>query len=513
MATNKLNWHYFSSSLEMPKPTYSSYSLSCWIFLRLLGVAYGAAFFSMSGQILGLIGENGIVPAERFLELLQAQLGPERFGVIPTLFWLNCSDGFLQLLCIAGGVLALLVVLGIYTGPALALLWLFYLSIVNVGQEFLSFQWDILLLETGFLAIFLAPWQALEPPWQMARFKAASPAPSMIVIWLLRWLLFRLMFESGMVKLASGDPTWASLTALNYHYFTQPLPTTLAWYAQQLPEWFQKLSVGGVFFIELLMPFLIFTPRLLRHLGAAALIFLQVLIASTGNYAFFNLLTVALCFLLLDDQLLSKLLPQFLVARICADCQPRWPLARRAISIAVAVFIGLLSIGNFGNRSLTPMFLQVFLEPTERYYFFNSYGLFAVMTTTRMEIEVEGSNDQKVWQAYEFKYKPGDLHTAPVLVAPHQPRLDWQMWFAALSDWRSTPWFPNFISRLLQGSPDVLRLLKTNPFPLAPPKYIRAELYSYTFTDPAEKSKTGNWWQRRYAGEYMPMISLRSKRE
>ncbi|PWT96924.1 MAG: membrane protein, partial [Candidatus Melainabacteria bacterium] len=349
----------------------------------------------MSSQVIGLIGENGILPAGRFLQLLQAQLGPERFALIPTVFWLNSSDGFLQFLCLAGGILALLVVLGIYTGPALALLWLLYLSIVNVGQDFLSFQWDILLLEAGFLAIFLAPWQALEPPWQIGRFKTANPAPSIIVIWLLRWLLFRLMFESGMVKLASGDPTWASLTALYYHYFTQPLPTPAAWYAQQLPEWFQRLSVGGVFFIELVMPFLIFTPRLLRHFGAAAILFLQALIAITGNYAFFNLLTVSLCFLLLDDQLLSKLCPQFLVARICADCQPRWPMARRVVSIAVALFIGLLSVCNFGNRVSMPTFLQVFLEPIERYYFFNSYGLFAVMTTTRMEIEVEGSNDKK----------------------------------------------------------------------------------------------------------------------
>lgn len=497
----------------MPKPTYSSYSLSCWIFLRLLGVAYAAAFFSMSSQVLGLIGEHGILPAERFLQLLQAQLGPERFALIPSLFWLNSSDWFLQFVCFAGSILALLVVLGVYTGPALALLWLLYLSIVNVGQDFLTFQWDILLLEAGFLAIFLAPWQALEPPWQFGRFKAASPTPSIIVIWLLRWLLFRLMFESGWCKLASGDPTWANLTALNYHYFTQPLPTPLAWYAQQLPEWFQKLSVGGVFFIELLLPFLIFTPRLLRHFGAIGMIFLQLLIAATGNYAFFNLLTIALCFLLLDDQLLSRLIPQFLVGKICADCQPRWPMARRTVSIVLASFIALLSVGNFGNRASMPMFLQVFLQPTEQYYFLNSYGLFAVMTTTRMEIEVEGSNDQKEWQAYEFKYKPGNLSKSLALVAPHQPRLDWQLWFAALSDWRNTRWFPSFVSRLLEGSPDVLALLKTNPFPMAPPKYIRAELYSYTFTDPSEKSQTGNWWQRHYAGEYLPIISLRDKRE
>jgi len=240
---------------------------------------------------------------------------------------------------------------------------------------------------------------------------------------------------------------------------------------------------------------------------------LQLLIAITGNYAFFNLLTIALCFLLVDDQLLSRLLPGFLVARICAACQPRWPTIRRATSIVVASLIGLLSISHFFHRVPMPTFIQGLLEPTERYYLFNSYGLFAVMTTSRLEIEVEGSNDQKEWHAYEFKYKPGDLNDAPCIVAPHQPRLDWQMWFAALSDWRSTPWFPNFMTRLLQGSPPVLVLLKSNPFPMTPPKYIRAQLYSYTFTDPSEKAKTGNWWHRQYAGEYFPTISLNDLRQ
>ena len=493
----------------MPRSLYQSYNVICWLFLRLIGVAYAAAFFSLSVQIVGLIGHEGILPADRFMETVSTQLGADGIVLVPTFCWLNCSDAFLQFLCIAGGVAALLAVPGVCTGPALLVCWLLYLSLINVGQDFLSFQWDILLLETGFLAIFLAPWQLLEPPWQIGRAKAANPEPSLILIWLMRWLLFRLMLESGMVKLASGDRTWATLIALNYHYFTQPLPTPLAWYTQQLPEWFQKLSVGGTFFIELIVPFLIFTPRFLRLFAAGAIVFLQVLIALTGNYAFFNLLTIALALLLLDDQIISRFLPRTLVERVSSTCQPRWPALHKGIAIAVAVFIGFLSICGFAHRVPLPSPVQGFLAVIERYYFLNTYGLFAVMTTSRQEIQIEGSNDQKEWRVYEFKYKPGDLHSPPCIVAPGQPRLDWQMWFAAFSDWRSTPWFPNFMTRLLEGSPSVLGLLKTNPFPDGPPKYVRAQLYTYTFTDPQEKNQTGNWWHREYAGDYFPIVSAR----
>jgi lipase maturation factor 1 len=475
-----------------------------------MGLAYVAAFFSLSGQIIGLIGHHGILPADTFLESIKSGPGAASFATLPTAFWLNCSDGFLQSLCIAGGISALLAVLGIYTGPGLLLSWFFYLSIVNVGQDFLSFQWDILLLETGFLAIFLAPWQAFEPPWQFGRFKAASPEPSLVIIWLMRWLLFRLIFESGMVKLASGDKTWANLTALNYHYYTQPLPTPLAWYAQQLPEWFQKFSVGSVFFIELIVPFLIFTPRTLRRFAGFAIILLQVLIALTGNYAFFNLLTIALCLLLLDDQAIARFLFGPLVERISAVRQPRWPTLQKGICLVVAVFIGFLSVGNLLYRARLPFLVQSLLEPTERYYFLNGYGLFAVMTTSRLEIEVQGSADGKEWRVYKFKYKPEDVQTAPPIVAPHQPRLDWQMWFAALSDWRTTSWFPNLMTRLLQGEPSVLNLLESNPFPDGPPTYVRADLYRYTFTNFQEKAKTGDWWHRQYAGEYFPVASLRA---
>jgi hypothetical protein len=539
------------------------------VFLRLLGIVYALAFWSLSSQILGLIGKDGILPANGFLNLLAQHLGLERYWLFPTLAWINASNPSLQLICYCGIVLALFVVLDFLTGPALLLLWISYLSLVTIGQDFLSFQWDILLLETGFLAIFLAHWRSCEFPWRRTN---VSGAPSPIVIWLFRWLLFRLMLESGFVKLASGDPAWASLTALNYHYFTQPLPTPIAWYAAQLPDWFQKLSVLAVFFIELILPFLIFAQRRYRILAAFAFIAFQLLISLTGNYAFFNLLTISLCVLLLDDAIIKnilsssfRLLPLNLrssdfIARICTaltiapsdspqaapsssqepspqrsprnsifaslsrhigpaeECNsvrdPQLPSGRssrkagRIIPIALAIFIGTLSIVNAVGRGNLPATVQLLLEPVEHFYYVNGYGLFAVMTTSRMEIIVEGSNDGKEWHEYKFKYKPGALNVPPLWVAPHQPRLDWQMWFAALSDCRNNVWFLNFAFRLLQGSPDVLSLLAFNPFPSAPPHYIRAEFYQYKFTDFATRAKTGNYWQREYVGHYLPPITF-----
>ncbi|MGH9469702.1 MAG: lipase maturation factor family protein, partial [Terriglobia bacterium] len=264
-----------------------------WIFLRLLGIAYLAAFASLWPQIAGLAGVHGILPAQTFLASVAHSMGPERYCLLPTLAWLNASDGFLKFLAEGGAALSIALILGIAPGPVLVALWVFYLSLVTAGQDFMVFQWDILLLEAGFLAIFIAPWSGLAGHWRTPGF-AARP-PSKVIVWLLRWLLFRLMFLSGCVKLLSGDPTWRNLTALEYHYHTQPLPTPLAWYAAQLPAWFQKCSVAGVFVIEIGVPFLIFAPRRIRFIGCAVLAAFQVLIALTGNYAFFNLLAITLC--------------------------------------------------------------------------------------------------------------------------------------------------------------------------------------------------------------------------
>ena len=478
----------------------TTFHLSRWLFLRGLGCIYLIAFLSLWVQIHGLVGSNGILPAGQYLEAVRQQIGTEGYYLVPTLFWLNTSDAFLHFLCAGGVVLSLVLIAGFVPTFALVSLWTFYLSLVTVGQVFLSFQWDVLLLEAGFLAICFAPLQLRDT------FTRASQ-PSTAFLWLLRWLLFRLMFASGFVKLAS-DEVWRNLTALNFHYETQPLPTWFGWYAHQLPEWFHKASTIGMFAAELVVPFLIFAPRHPRTVGCLGLIALQILIILTGNYCFFNLLTIVLCLLLIDDVMWKALLPKRFMPTIHAIEKP--PCQYRRIGIAVAaVLLFLLSSIRFGGQLFREAQLPdvAWIAPFRSV---NTYGLFADMTESRPEIIVEGSNDRITWKTYQFRWKPGDLTVPPKWVAPHQPRLDWQMWFAALQgSYRNTPWFLNFMGALLQGRPEVLQLLAENPFPESPPRYVRATLYDYRFTDLTTKRSEGTWWSREWKRIYCPAISLR----
>lgn len=484
----------------------STYYLARWFFLRALGLIYFAAFASLGVQVLGLMGQNGILPAADFLKAVQAQVpGAERYWLLPTLCWYDCSDAVLRFLCGGGAVLSLLLFLGLAPSPILFVLWAFYLSLSLVGRDFLSFQWDTLLLETGFLAIFLAP-----PRWLPGMSKETPPQKT--ALWLMRWLLFRLMLESGAVKLLSGDPAWRGLTALNFHYETQPLPIWVAWYAHQLPEWFQKASVAIMFVIELGAPFLIWLPRRPKILAFIALVFFQMLIALTGNYCFFNLLTAALCIFLLDDSFLRWVLPKMASRRLNPP-QPakKVPLHRRLAVAPLAALVLLITVPQLFGMLGRPLKLAPFLDNltglTAAFRTINTYGLFAVMTTRRLEISVEGSADGKDWKEYVFKWKPADVNRRPGLVAPHQPRLDWQMWFAALGTFRSNPWFINFLARLVEGSPEVLALLEKDPFPGAPPRYIRALGYEYHFTSLAEKRAGKGWWKRELKGLYCPVLT------
>lgn len=481
-----------------------AYVLTRWVFLRGLGAVYFCAFASLWPQVLGLIGSRGILPARDFLDAAAAQAGPERFRLVPTLFWLGAGDHALRGLCAAGMLLSLLLMFGVLPVPTLAGLWLLYLSLVSVGQDFLGFQWDTLLLETGFLAIFFAPLRVLP------RFASETP-PSRLALWLLRWLLFRLMCGSGVVKLASGDPTWHHLTAMAFHYETQPLPTPLAWLLHLLPLSLQKFSTLAVLVVELAAPFLLFAPRRLRLAGAGLLAGLQVLILSTGNFAFFNYLTIALCILLLDDAALRRLAPARLRRRLPQEPEawPAPPRARRWVLAPVAAVLLAVSVSQLAGGFGLPSPVQPLVAWQEPLHLVNPYGLFAVMTTSHPVISVEGSDDGKTWREYGFRYQPQDVTQAPRWVAPFQPRLDWQLWFAALGSADQSPWFRAFLVRLLQGSPDVLGLLRTNPFPHAPPRFVRATLYAYRFTDARTKRETGAWWQRRSLGLYFPPASLR----
>jgi lipase maturation factor 1 len=456
--------------------------------LRGLAIVYLIAFASLLPQVNGLIGSNGILPVSDYLETIDSEYGTSGYALFPGLVWFNSTDTFLHVMIWAGIALSIALFFRVLPLPAAIGLYILYLSVDTAGQIFYSFQWDALLLETGFAAVLLAPW-GFRP--------AYTEPPPRIAIWVFRFLIFRLMLESGAVKLFSGDPAWRSLTALNYHYWTQPLPTPPAWYLNNLPGFIQKVSVLAMFAVELIVPFLFLANRPLRRIAAGITIAFQLLIAFSGNYTFFNLLTIVLCFVpLLDDG-----------RRPAYQGWSRWvisPVSAVLIALGVLQFLTM-----FGIPPTLPGPVASVDFRAETFHIVNRYGLFAVMTTSRPEIIIEGSNDGENWKAYEFRYKPGDLNRPLPWVAPYQPRLDWQMWFAALSNYQNNPWFPQLLRRILEGSPDVLRLLAYNPFPDKPPRLVRATTYGYHFSDAAARRKTGAIWTRDPAGEYFPVVSLR----
>lgn len=497
-------------------PTRKSYFISTALFLRLLGSIYLVAFVSLWTQVIGLIGSAGIVPIASYLERAHVQLGSEAYWKLPTLLWLGANDSALHVWCALGSVLALYAIVFPFTAFLWLLLWGLYLSLVIGGQVFLSFQWDVLLLEVGLLTVLLVPLD-LRP-----RLRCSTPPPP-FVRWALWWLLCRFMLLSGLVKIASGDEVWRDLTALEFHYMTQPLPPWTAWFVHHLPPWLHRASTVIMFFVELIVPLLLFWPRRLRIIAAVLLISLQVVIIATGNYGFFNILTIALSLLLLDDGIFALVerwwrrrrgeglaASASVQANVC-----RWPLWLAALLLAALFLLSLpptlqtvmrtFGVSTQGLAELTAP-IETYTRPFRSV---NGYGLFADMTTERPEIIIEGSNDGQTWKPYGFKYKPGDLRRRPTFVAPHMPRLDWQMWFAALGDVRFNQWFVNLCVRLLEGNAVVLDLLETNPFPDAPPRHIRALLYDYDFSSLEERAETGNWWTRKLVRPYFGPISLR----
>ncbi len=463
-----------------------------WIFVRLLAAVYAVAFMSLAEQVEGLIGSKGITPAIELLRSLSLG-GAIRYLAIPSLFWLGADDRTLTGMAWCGVALSVaLFITGFirrrFERFLLILLFILYLSFNAIGQDFLEFQWDSLLLEAGFLAIFLGR--------------------NRIIPIMFRWLAFRLYFLSGAVKLLSGDRNWRNLSALSFHFHTQPLPTVLAWYAEKLPAGFLRATTWMVLAIEIAVPFLLFLPRRIRITAAAWLVGLQVAILLTGNYTFFNFLTIGITLFALDDQALRRFVPEQIQEAFGRSVSPFE--ARLATVIAAAILY--LGIGHFWQtfRGSAPAPLELALRYTAPFSIVNSYGLFAVMTTERREITVEGSADGQNWKKYEFRFKPGDPNQAPRWVAPFQPRLDWQMWFAALGTYQNNQWFVGFVLRLLEGSEPVLNLLATNPFPEQPPRYIRATLADYTFTDFATHRRTGAWWSVQPRGQYLPPVGLRS---
>jgi hypothetical protein len=466
-----------------------NFSIGFWLFARLTGLSYFFAFLSLFFQIPGLIGTNGILPAQTMLSEGWRALGPEMPWRLPSMAWIfGASDFALSFLALAGLVASTLLAFGFLRPLSATLAWLCWLSFVNIGQDFLSFQWDTFLLEAGFLVIFL------EKPGRLPTTPGRDVPPTLLrmAAW---FLIFRLMLSSGLVKLFSGDPTWADLSAMSYHFFTQPLPNPLSWFAHQLP--LSSFTTLVTLMVELLIPFAVLIPHPRARLVAGiSFLGLMALITLTGNYAYFNLLTAALSLTLIDNRHYPTWLQPKTIPLPWAPVPWRHLGSLAALLQLSLAFPMLLVTAGLLPRVGVPVFnsWERIFAP---WHLTSGYGLFAVMTTRRPEITIEQSPDGKTWQPIHFRYKAGPPDRLPPQIAPFQPRLDWQMWFAALSAERGQlpAWFSEFIKKLRDGSPAVTGLLIPAQPPLSPNTYLRLRLDQYHFTSPAEHSITGHWWK------------------
>ena len=497
-----------------------------WIFLRALGLIYFSAFFSLTFQIRGLIGPEGILPANEFLQSVAQALGPvSRLWYAPTLLWFSSSTQMLVAICWIGMVASVLLVLNLWPRGMLVICFLCFLSFVSAAQDFSSYQSDGMLLEAGFICLFFAP-----PGFRPGL--ARTHPPSRASMFLLQWEWFRIYFESGAVKLLSGDPQWRNFTAMDEYYQNGPLPTWIGWYVQHLPHWFHAMATGATLVMELGLVWMVFLPRRWR----IALFFIvtvwEIPVILTANYTFLNYLVLSLGFLLLDDRFfawLSAIIrqqpaspqstePQEHVGEPKEDAEePKavapesaWRRTFRTIKLSLASAM-LIWIFYATTTELVWMFARLPLPTSpvaalEPFRIANQYGLFAVMTRGRYEIEFQGSQDGRNWTPYTFRYKPQDLNEAPRIYAPYQPRFDWNLWFASLGSWREYPIVPNTEVRLLSNDQDVLELFAGNPFPQAPPQQVRAVLWQYWFTTMAEKRLTGAWWRRELLGLCAPTL-------
>lgn len=473
-------------------------------FLVALALVHLVAFVSLASQLDWLIGSRGLLPADALLGRLRGQV---HFWELPTIFWLSGSDAWLRSSAVVGAALALGLLLGVYPRALLLVLWLLYLSFVSVGQTFFAFQWDNLLLETTLLACTVAPWSR----------RGLSTTPHPAGVFLMRWLLVRLHVESGLAKLLSGDPSWRDLTALVTYYETAPLPTSLAWFVHQLPVPLHRFAAFTVLVVEILLPWGVWGPRRIRRWSVASLAILQVFILATANYGFFNYLTLALCLWGLDDEDLRRL-------RWCLGGSLSLPAGQRMekLSSRCLRFVAWLGAIVWALVAVIPFFpfmpplrnalpsLREWLAPWRA---MNAYHLFASMTYVRYEAVIEGSDDGQRWQEYEFRYKPGDVRRAPPLVAPHQPRVDFQLWFLLLRGRAPRDqYFYNLLVRLLKDPQVVAGLFASDPFSGRAPRAVRVAVYRYRFTDWNMGWSTGAWWQRERVATFGPLDGERLAR-
>ena len=460
------------------------YALTSHVFMRLLALIYLAAFVSTAIEITGLVGSQGILPAGEYLNGLHDRFGKLAWIRFPTLFWLDHSDMSLLAASYAGCLFAVLLLIGWRPLLSTIVLFLLYLSLFRVGQIFFNFQWEYLLLEAGLLAIFL------------------TGGPNRLLIFLYHWLLFRLRFLSGLSKILSEDPSWSQLTTLNYYFETQPLPHIGSWYAHQLPDALLRFGTGLTLFVELLVPFFIFLPRRFRIFAALATISIQLLIIFTSNHNFINLLTIALCLFLLDDQALRRFVPR---RKTGHEQSPRSGRALRLglpVLASILVFSSCVAAYEFITDRQPRTAWNAPVNWVRGWGVGNVFHVFPTMQTERHELVIEGSNDGQSWQAYRFRFKPNSADDYPDFVVPLHPRLDWMIWFIPSQNPVMRNWFERFLWRLHTGSADVSGLLEHDPFPDQGPKYLRISVYRYRFTSPAERQRSGNIWHTQYLGEF-----------
>jgi hypothetical protein len=475
------------------------YRLTRFVILRLLGFVYAVAFLAAANQLVPLIGEHGLTPVVQSLQHARSVVGPFH-GLIqlPTLFWLGISDNALTIFAWIGFALSVVVLAGYANSIILLVLWAMYMSIVHIGDIWYGYGWETQLLETGFLSVFLCP--LIDPRPFPKR------PPPILVLWLFRWLGFRIMVGAGLIKLR-GDSCWRDLTCMYYHYETQPIPNPISRFLHFAPHWFHKLETAWNHFIELVVPWFSFGPRIARHIAGVFLISFQILLIVSGNLSFLNYVTIIPFLACLDDTFWRRVLPGPIIrAADRVDSEPNLSGLQFGVVVALTLLVAWLSAKPVMNLVSER---QAMNTSFDRLDLVNTYGAFGVVGRERDEIIFEGTVDAVIgsdtkWRPYEFKAKPGDPNRAPPFIAPYQPRIDWQIWFAAMASPREYPWTLHFVWRLLHNDEGTLSLLANNPFPDAPPHYIRARLYRYHFTPLGENG----WWTREPIGEWLPALSI-----
>ena len=484
-----------------PSPPTDSYWLTRFVMLRLLGCVYAVAFLAAAKQILPLIGSHGLLPLNLYLPRVEDALGSPAaaFVRLPSLFWFAHSDAVLQLTAWIGFGLSCVVVAGYANAILMAALWMLYMSFVHLGQDWYGYGWEIQLLETGFLAIFLCPLLDGRP--------FSKRAPPVVVLWLFRWLIFRIMIGAAFIKLR-GDSCWRDLTALYYHFETQPIPGPLSRLFHFAPHWMLQAGVLFNFLAELIAPWFAFYPRIPRRIAGVILVSFQFTLIISGNLSFLNWLTLVPALACFDDGFWARLLPAKLVKHAtAAGAAAQFSLPMQRTAWAVAILVGVLSLPVVANLISPNQIMNTSFNSCD---LVNTYGAFGSVGRERLNVVFEGTDaasadDHAVWKEYPYQALPVALNRRPPQIAPYQPRLDWQMWFASMSTPDQYPWTLHLVWKLLHNDPGALSLFGGNPFPEKPPHYVRAVLFRYRFARPGNPE--GNWWQREELGLWLPPLS------